>query len=185
MKKINIFFTYLLFISPLFFIAYAAGEDSGSSPLEFVFRVMNFLILVGILYYFAKKPVGAGLKSSAEMAKKNLEEAREAKKQAEAELQGFQEKLSNMKQEAESLVANAQKDAENEKERIIAEAEALANRMKEQAKFSIDQEFRKAELELRQWVAKEAVQIAEEMIKKKIDDNYQEKLVKDYISQLN
>ena len=182
MKKIFV----LLSISILFLIEAAPvfAAEGGGSSLDFLYKVINFLILLGILYYFAKKPIASGLKNSAQATKQNLDEARKAQQEVEAELEAFRGKLAQMKQEAQTMVENAKKEAEAEKERIITEGQALANRMKEQVRVAVEQEYKKAELELRQWTAEETVKMAEKLVQEKMDDSHHENLIKEYLNQL-
>ncbi len=182
MKKIFVLLsTSILFLieaAPLF------AAEGGGAALDFVYKVINFSILLGILYYFAKKPIANGLKNSAQTSKENLEEARNAQKEVEAELEAFRGKLAQMKQEAQTMVENAKQEAEAEKERIITEGRALANHIKKQVRVAVEQEYKKAELELRQWTAAETVKMAEKLVQEKIDDSHHENLIKDYLNQL-
>ena len=185
MKKISVpLITALLFFGSVFPLVAAEGGESASPLLDFIFKVINFAILFGIIYYFAKKPIANGLKNSAQSAKQNLEEAREAQKQAEAELEEFRGKLAQMKQEAQAMVAEARKDAEAEKERIIAEGQQTAERMKAQVRVAVEQEYKKAELEIKQWTAEETVKMAEKLIEEKIEKTHHDHLIKDYLNQL-
>ena len=56
--------------------------------------------------------------------------------------------------------------------------------MKIQAQVAIEQEYRKAEAELRQWTASETIRLAEAQIKEKIDDARHDNLIKKYLNQL-
>ena len=184
MNKLAVFlFTPMLLVvqaAPLF----AAEGGSGSPLLDFLFKVINFAVLFGAIYYFAKKPLAHVLQNSATTAKQNLDEAREAQQQVEAELEVLREKLAHMQQEAQTMVEDAKKEATAEKERIIAEGRALAEKMQEQAKAAIAQEYKKAESELRRWTAEETVKLAEQQIKARIDDSHQDHLVKNFLNQL-
>ena len=57
--------------------------------------------------------------------------------------------------------------------------------MRKQAQFSIEQEYRKAEFQLRQWFAAESLKLAEENVKQKMTSARQNKLVKEYLDQLS
>ena len=57
--------------------------------------------------------------------------------------------------------------------------------MRKQAQFSIEQEYRKAEFQLRQWFASESIKLAEENVKQKMTSTRQNKLVKEYLDQLS
>ena len=47
-------------------LGYASEEAHGGGSLDFLWKVVNFAILMGILYYFAKNPIVNALQSSAE-----------------------------------------------------------------------------------------------------------------------
>ncbi len=184
MKKASIIFTvfsFLLSATPL----YAAGDSGGSPIMDFIFKVINFAVLVGILYYFAKKPIAAGMRNSAQATKKSLDDVRAAKAQTEKELEEFRKTMENMKQEAQAMVDNAKKEAEAEKARIIEEGEKLAETLKAQVQVAIEQEYRKAELDLKKWTAGETVKIAEKLVKEQVDDKHHQAYVKNFLDQLN
>ena len=161
-----------------------ASEGAPAGPMDFLWKVVNFAILFGILYYFAKNPIVNALQSSAEKAKQELDEAQKAKQAIADELQHFQEKLANMKKEADEMVAQAKNEAAQERQRIIAEGEALAEKIKEQAQLNVQHAYKRAEQELREWVAHEAIKLAEERMKAQMDDTRQESLVKHYLREL-
>ena len=101
--------------------------------MDFIWKVVNGVVLGAIIYKFAKKPVGNALSSSAESAKKLIRDAREAEEKLTAELDEMRGKIAGLEKEAEQMVKTARKDAEIEKERIIEEGKHEIERMKRQA----------------------------------------------------
>ena len=184
MKIPSILLSFTILLLGGTFALYGAEEGSGSSFLDFFFKVVNFAVLFGVIYYFARKPIANVLKNSAQNAKQTIEDAREAQKRANTELAAFREKWAQMRDETQTMLEEARQDANAEKERIIAEAVALAEKMKTQAQVAIEQEYRKAEAELRQWTASETIRLAEDQIKEKIDDARHDNLIKKYLNQL-
>ena len=177
---LNVFLIYIN--TPLF----AAESDGGSSPLmDFIWKVVNVAVLGAIIYKFAKKPVGNALNSSAEPAKKLLSDAREAEEKLTAELGEMRGKIAGLEKEAEQMVKTARKDAEIEKERIIEEGRQEIERMKKQASFALEQQRRKVEADLRNWIAEESVALAEKEMKQEMNQNQQNKLVKNYMDELS
>ena len=177
---LNVFLTYIN--TPLF----AAENEGGGSPLmDFIWKVVNVVVLGAIIYKFAKKPVGNALNSSAESAKKLISDAREAEEKLTAELDEMRVKIAGLEKEAEQMVKTARKDAEIEKERIIEEGRQEIERMKRQASFALEQERRKAEADLRHWIAEESVALAEKELKQEMNQNQQNKLVKKYMDELS
>jgi len=177
---LNVFLIYIN--TPLF----AAESDGGSSPLmDFIWKVVNVAVLGAIIYKFAKKPVGNALNSSAESAKKLISDAREAEEKLTAELGEMRGKIAGLEKEAEQMVKTARKDAEIEKERIIEEGRQEIERMKKQASFALEQQRRKVEADLRHWIAEESVALAEKEMKQEMNQNQQNKLVKNYMDELS
>lgn len=163
---------------------WAAGAEGGGSSLDFVWKVANTAILIGILYYFARKPVSEALSKSAAEAKATIEEARQAEQKIEAELVKAKEKLANMEQETAAMVEKAKGTAEAERQRILAEGEAEVARMTASARFSIEQEFKKAEYDLRRWVAGATVELAEQKLHGRVNAEQQKKLVQNFVDSL-
>ena len=163
----------------------AAESGDSSSSLDFLWKVINFVALIAIIYWFAKKPVGSAMNSSAENAKNQLDEARRAESKAIEEMKKMREKISELENETVVALEKAREEAETEKERILEEGKHEIERMRKQAQFSIEQEYRKAEFQLRQWFAAESLKLAEENVKQKMTSTRQNKLVKEYLDQLS
>ena len=179
-------FTLVMFASFWSADLYAAVNNNAGSPvMDFVWKTINVTVLIAIIYKFAKNPLGSALKSTALSAKQVVDDARSAEEKINSELSGMRFQISALEKEAIEMVASAKKDAENEKLRIIEEGRQELVRMKEQARFTLEQERRKAEDDLRNWIAEESVRLAEEKLKKEMNQKNQTKLVKDYMNQLN
>ncbi len=165
---------------------FAAESDGGGSPLmDFIWKVLNVVVLGAIIYKFAKKPLGNALNNSAESAKKLIRDARDAEENLKAELNEMRGKIAGLEKEAEQMVKNAKEDAQIEKERIIEEGKHEIERMKRQASFALEQERRKAEADIRHWVSEESISIAEKELKQEMNQNQQNKLATKYMDELN
>ena len=179
-------FTLAVFLIYMNTQLFAAENDGGGSPLmDFMWKVVNVVVLGAIIYKFAKKPVGNALSSSAKTAKKLIIDAREAEENLTAELDNMRSKIAGLEKEAEQMVKNARKDAQIEKERIIEEGRHEIERMKRQASFALEQESRNAEADLRYWVAEESVKLAEKDLKQEMNQNQQNKLADKYMVELS
>lgn len=159
--------------------------DSGAVMKDFVWRVVNFVILAGIVYWALKK---ANLKGSLAdrqaQIEKNLREAREAREAAEAKLLEYTEKLAKANQEVDELRAAMLKEAEAEKQRIIAEAKLSAEKLAKQAVQAADQEVLKARTELRAEAARLAVELAAGKLAGAMQKADHDRLVQDYLGKV-
>lgn len=166
-------------------LVFAAEGHAASNPwLSLLWKTINFLVLIGLIYYFARKPVGAYLRSTAELVKATLGNAREAKQAAEAELAAQQRKIDGLQAELERMIQQAREDSEKEKQILLAEAEAQAERIVTQMRLQVEQEFSKATTELKRQIADEMVRNAEELIAKRLDGTTNEKIVEEFIEKL-
>ena len=176
----SVLLTGLLWSAPL----WAAGAEEQSSMLDFFWKVVNTVILLAILYYFARKPISSALGKSAEEAKATIEEARQAEQRIEEELIKAREKLEKVEHEATEMIAKAKVTAEAERQRILEEGEAEVKRITDYARFTIEQEFKKAEYDLRHWVAGVTIDLAEEKLQQRVNADQQKKLIQDFVDKL-
>ena len=67
---------------------------------------------------------------------------------------------------------------------MLAEAERAAADMRRQAELAIQHELSQARTQLRGEVAEQAVKLAEELIKKNLQDADQKRMVEDYLDKV-
>jgi len=135
--------------------------DKGAQLKDLGWRVLNFVVLLGILGYAVKKAdVKGSLAARQILIEKDLRDAQEGKAAAEAKLTEYRNRLEQATKEIDDLQAAIIREGEQEKERIIAEARLAAQKIAAQAAQSAEQETVKARAELRAEAARLAVEIA-------------------------
>lgn len=173
----------------LLFIAFLPGcaviERINHDPwLSFAFKVVNFLILMAILIKFLSKPLGSFLKNRQAKVRQALEDAEKARAEAEKRMEDYEKRLAHMDEEIEKIHHILREEGEKEKARIIREAEQMAEKIKDQAHVTAQQEIRVAQRILRQETADLAVRLAEEILRKSMTESDQKKLVEEYVDQM-
>ncbi|WP_243374293.1 ATP synthase F0 subunit B [Geotalea sp. SG265] len=159
--------------------------DTGKQMKDFAWRCLDFAALFALLAWALKKAnVKGALADRRAGIEKMLQEAVEAKAQAEKKFAEYSDKLEQANREIEGISAAMKQEGELEKARIIAEAKAAAEKIKEQAEQTAQQEVLKARAELREEAARLAVAIAEQKLKENINKGDQDKLVGNYISKV-
>ena len=158
-----------------------SGFDKGK---DLIWRIMNFTVLAGGLFFLLRKPVAKALESRRQGIRDQLDDLAKQKEAAEKELAGYKEKLARLDQEVERIMAEYLKEGEAAKAKIIEEAKAVAEKLRQQAKKNIEQEFQKARQELKAEMAEQAVTMAEALIKKNIKDKDQERIVGEYLTKV-
>ena len=167
-KKIALSLAYIAVIILFANIGFASegGEgahhaDKGAQLKDLGWRILNFAVLVGILWFALKKAdVKGTLAARQAEIEKSLKDAEAARDAAEAKLREYSGKLDQASKEIDELHAAIIREGENEKERIIAEANNAAAKIIAQAAQSAEQETVKARGELRAEAARLAVEIA-------------------------
>jgi F-type H+-transporting ATPase subunit b len=171
---------------------YASGPATGPTwwgipqdkLWDLLWRALNFAVLVIILVKFAAKPIANSLKAR-QMSIKEQFEALEAKRaEADKSYKEYDQKLSQIDQEIKKILEAAVAQGEAEKERIIAEANRAAGDIKRQAEMAVQHEIAAVKHELREEVANQAVLMAEELIKKNLQQDDQVKLIEDYLEKV-
>ena len=159
--------------------------DTGKQMKDFMWRCIDFGVLMAILIWALKKAdVKGSLKARRDGIEKALQEAVTARETAERKMAEYQGKLVKANEEIEAISAAIREEGLREKERIIAEARATAEKIKEQARQAADQEVVKARAELRAEAARLSVQLAEQTLKEKINKDDQDRLVGEYLTKV-
>jgi len=165
--------------------AAAHHPDSGAQMKDFAWRVLDFSLLAAILWWALKKAnVKGALADRTAGIEKALSEAVTARQAAEAKMAEFADKLAKANKEIEEIQVAIQRDGEAEKVRIIAEANASAVKIREQAAAAAGLEVLKARTELREEAGRLAVQLAEQTLKEKIEKSDQDRLVGEYLAKV-
>ncbi|ROR03478.1 F0F1 ATP synthase subunit B [Desulfosoma caldarium] len=165
------------------FASAAGGHEAAGLPWkDFFLRLMNFAIMVAILIKLLKKPVANFFSSRRENIQRLLTELEEKKKEMEAKAAEYQAKLAALDQETEQILAEYIQEGEAEKQKIIEAAEKEAHYIKEQARFAIQQEIKAAKESLQEEIAELSVNAAEDLLKKSIRPEDQDRLIDEFIT---
>ena len=170
-----------------FAYASSGGEGGSLSPAklkDLLWRVLNFAVLAVVLFKVLSKPIANGLRARQQSIKEQFADLEERKAEADTAYQTFEEKLSSIDGEVSDIIQSAIAQGEAEKNRIIEEANRAAEDIKRQAEMAIQHELAEAKLRLREEVANQAVVMAEELIRKNLQETDQVKLIEDYLAKV-
>jgi F-type H+-transporting ATPase subunit b len=153
-------------------------------PWAFLVKLLNFAVVVGILLKFAGKPVKNFLQNRHNSVKEKVDEADRLLKEAENLRSTYQAKLAGLDSEMEAFRRAAVEEAEKEKSRIVAEALALAERIRQQAQLAYDQEMKDAMTAVQAQIARRTLQAAETAVKQIFKEEDHNKMVDEFIESL-
>ena len=180
------FLAVFMAVSVVFSAGIAMGsgaEVKGWVPTD-TYRVMNFAVLAIVLFFLLRKPASQALDARIKGIKDHLSELAGRKKDAEKELAEYNAKLLLLDQETEKIVAEYVKQGNEAKTRILREAESAAGKLEEQAQRNIEQEFKRAKIWLQEDIIEKALVKAQEIVKQKITDEDQNRLVDEYLKKV-
>ncbi len=151
---------------------------------DLLWRTLNFAVLLIVLVKLLSKPIANGLKGRRQSIREEFEDLEDRKAEADKVYREYEEKLASIDQEIDEIVQNAIAQGEAEKERIIEDGKRAAEDMKRQAEMAIQHELAEAKLKLREEAANQAVVLAEELIRKNLQETDQVKLIEAYLAKV-
>jgi F-type H+-transporting ATPase subunit b len=170
-----------LFILTVTSVAFASGGGEEHTPLwkEYMWKILNFLLLFVVLYKFAKKPLADFLQKRSETIAKTLQEAKAAREAAEKALREVEGRLKTKDAEIEAIIAAAKRSGELERNTIIEESARLKEKIVEQAKTNIEFELKQAKEIIKAEAVELAMELAEKKLKERLTIDEQERLLDD------
>ncbi len=143
--------------------AHAAPEAFGLGPVTWVALAMTVLILVAI---WKKVPamITGGLDSSLAEIRKQLDEAKALRAEAEALRQEYADKIASAEQDAAAMLEHAKSEADAIVAKAEADTKALIKRREKMAEDKIAAAERGAIAELRAKAANAAASAARQLI---------------------
>ena len=163
---------------------HAAEHSIGDMILGMGWPVANFIVFLGVLYYFGSKPLAEYLSSRGSTIRKDLVEAAELKATASKQLADIEQKLQALPGEVAALRTRGAGEIKAEEQRIAAAAAADRERLLEQTRREIDLQVRLAKREILEHAADLSMQLATERIKQEVTPDDQARLVDRYLSQV-
>lgn len=142
-----------------------------------VWKLINLAIFVGALIYLLKRPLSEGFKAKREEIRAELIKAEEAKKDALARLSEIEAKYAGIQKESEAIRREAEKEVNDERERLLAQTSSEVSKINAQTEGEITRIGQVARLELRRFGVEESIRRAEERLKDQVNTATDEKLI--------
>jgi F0F1-type ATP synthase membrane subunit b/b' len=131
---------------------------------------INFIVFIGALVHFTRKPLGAAMQKRHDSIKSTIEENQKAFDAAQHRHDTYRTKLAHVDQESRELVDSSKGDGALERDRIIAGARDYARRLRSDAENVAKNEEERARLRLKSDIAHSALKSAEEMLRRGLTD---------------
>lgn len=164
--------------------AFAAGGGEGPSASELMWQGFNLILLLGVLFAVSRRPISVYFAERREQIRNDIDQADKLLADSRKQFAEWQGKLVELEAEVQTIRDETRQRAEDEREHIIAAAHDAAERIKADAVTAIDQELRRAHVELREEAANLAVDLAASMVGEQVDDRDRERLLDEFITRV-
>src|SRR5262245_3212961 len=161
--------------------AASSGGEHGGGPGDLLWTALNLAILLAALVYFGRRPVRDFFASRQGRIRGDLDAAARGLAEAEARHAEWQRKLMALDAETARIREQARARADAEREHILADASAAAERIRSDARTAVDQELRRARQDLRREAAALAIELAAETLRSRVTDADRSRLVDEFI----
>lgn len=186
MKTLHTMLAAILLVCLAAAPALAASEGGYTTDhyWNFAFRLINFALFLGIIYFLAGKKIGDFFKTRRYTIENDLADLNQRKEDAEKRLKDVEASIANIDAERQAILDDYRAQGEALKAAIIEKAEKTAGQITAQAAMTAEQEARLAVEELRSDMADMVIVAAEKALNKKLNAVEQEKLIDKYLTKV-
>ena len=153
-------------------------------PFTLIVTILNLFLQLFLIRKFLLNKVLEVIDQRRTAVDKEISEANDAKREALAIKQTYEENMRQAQQEAGQILMNAQSTATNRSEEIIREAQEQAVQLKQKAAADIAQEKKKALNDAKNEISGMAMAIAGKVVGRTLTGDDQSRLVDEFIQEL-
>ncbi len=191
MKRLHLIATVVLVLG-VAALAYAQGDaehgaeaaSHGLNWKDFMFRVVNFLLVFAVIAKLAGKKIVGFFRGRTQQIENQLSDLDMRKAEAAKRLADIEASISNLSEEKARIEQEYRRQGEALRDSIVAAAEAKAAQIRAQAVSTAEAEARVAVEKIRAELAESVVAAAKTMLQKKLSAKDQEKLVDEYLTKV-
>jgi F-type H+-transporting ATPase subunit b len=168
----------------------AAAKDSGNFLVKpsvglMIWLLLAFGITLFILRKYAFPRIGEALDKRQRAIEESIDAAERTRQEADALLAEYRERLREARQQADEIIARAQKASEAAEREALESSKEKREEMLEQTRRDIETETRRAIQEIRREVAELTILATEKVTRKALSDDDQRRLVEEALGELD
>lgn len=148
-------------------------------------HAFNLAVLLAVLFFAARRPVGDALGNRAISVRQQLTDAARERDEARHKHDEIVARLAVFEAEVVKMRADAEVDAKAEEAKLVARAEDEAKRIGETAERNIRDEVNRARVALRSEAVELAVKLAEQTLKQQVEGDDQRRLARQFLDSMN
>ena len=154
------------------------------NPVTLIAQICNLFLQLLIVKIFFLDKIKAILDQRREAADAQITEAENAKAEALAIKQTYEQNMKEAKDKADGILLNAQKTATARSEEIISQAQQQAAQIKSKASSDIEMEKKKAINDAKNEISGLAMAIAGKVVERELSTDDQSTLIDRFIEEL-
>ena len=154
-------------------------------PGLFIWTIVTFLVLLGLLAKFAWGPLLKALEERQETIRKSLDDADQARQELERLHQESAQIIAAARADAQSIVAKSRVAAETVREDLKQKAKEEADALVRGAQRQIQLETARAVQQIRHEVVDLSLAVASKLIKKNLTQEDNDALIQDSLTQID
>lgn len=158
-------------------------EALGMSLKEFIFYLVNFLILVGVLGKFLYKPFLNLMETRKQSIIDALDNAEAVNRRADEKMANYDRKIAKLEAEGREIIKEAKIRAEEQANEIIEQANQRASQIMNRAEKEIEREREKAVLEMKEQIAVLSLMAAEKIMERDVEVNGQDQIIEQVLEE--
>lgn len=151
---------------------------------EVIWGSLAFAVLAVAMWKFGVPAVKRMEQAREDRIRTDLENAEQARTDAEAEKAQYLAQIADARNEAGRIIDEARQSAEQVRRDLIARAEADANEIRERAQADITNQRNQAMTQLRADVANLSIDLAGRIVERNLDNDTNRQLVDSFIDQV-
>lgn len=154
------------------------------NPWTFLFEVLNFVVLAAVLYRLLYRPLHEAIDRRREAAARAQAEADKAREQAVSLQQQLQAQMAEVEQQREAVLRESREHAEDERKKLLAEAEVEMQLRREQERQALKREREETWRTLRGEMTSMAVDVVQRLLRESCDRTLNDQLALHLIEEL-
>ena len=150
----------------------------------FLAQLVNFAIVLLVLWKWVFTPLGKKLQERSESIEKSIAQQKDIEAQHAAAAEFRREEMEKARREATEVIDRAQKAASQSGDKILADARKASEQILAQTKVQLDDEKAKIVREVKEYAATLVAAAVEKIIREKLDSAKDQALIKETLKTL-
>lgn len=182
-KVLSPFLSFALLL--VFALPACASEDGGLPWGDFLLRILNVAIFLGIIIYFAGGKIKGTLIGRGQKIVSDMEGLEARKKKAMEDLEEVEKRIANVNEECAKILEDGKQASEKIAQAIVSDAEKQAHAIVEQAHKSAEQAIKTEIAAIRAKITDDIMLEVRKTLEQNLDSKKHQALIDNSLAQVS